>query len=229
MHRSSLLVSLFVLTIVAPGCGREALGERFEADPTVRPAPEGDECAANGGSEPLADDVDYVAYACENPNWTVGKCSVVDEIRNEPSEEPNTHVSEPETITYEANPPTRGPHRPQWAKWGEYEFLAPQRWIHNMEHGGVVALYHPCASDEVVDALRALMRDYDGVNEGEFRWILTPYPALDSTLAIVAWQWVYQAPEYREADVREFIDAHYNMGPEDVGPNGGYERRYLGR
>lgn len=45
-----------------------------------------------------------------------------------------------------------GPHRPLWAAFGEYEFLPLQRWIHNLEHGGIVALYHPCAnSDQVYD------------------------------------------------------------------------------
>lgn len=46
--------------------------------------------------------------------------------------------------------PTIGPHRPLWAQYGEYEFLPPQRWLHNVEHGAIVGLYHPCADKNEV-------------------------------------------------------------------------------
>jgi hypothetical protein len=205
------------------------LAERFQTDPDARPVEDTQDCSANGGSELDPGEVDYQAYSCENPTWTVTRCSTVEGLRNEPSDGVNTHIQAPEPIAYEANPPTHGAHRPQWGRWGEYMYLPPQRWIHNMEHGGVVALYHPCAPASVVLELRELMRDFDGMNQGEFRWILTPYPDLKSTLAIVAWQWVYQAPEFREDEVRHFVEDHYNMGPEDVGPHGGYDDRWLGK
>jgi len=40
--------------------------------------------------------------------------------------------------------PTHGPHRPVWASFGMYRYLPPERWQHNLEHGVVVLLYHPC-------------------------------------------------------------------------------------
>jgi len=38
------------------------------------------------------------------------------------------------SISYEGqNPPLRGDHRPAWALYGEYLYIPPQRWLHNLE------------------------------------------------------------------------------------------------
>lgn len=63
-----------------------------------------------------------------------------------------------QTITYEANRiPVSGRHRPVWPVYGEYKFVPPQRWIHSLEHGGLVFLYHPCADLTLVEELRSLL------------------------------------------------------------------------
>jgi hypothetical protein len=36
-------------------------------------------------------------------------------------------------ITYNVSLPTFGDHRPMWPVFGEYLFLPPQRWLHNVE------------------------------------------------------------------------------------------------
>ena len=46
--------------------------------------------------------------------------------------------------------PTHGPHRPNWASFGEYSYLPIERWQHNLEHGCVVMLYHPCMDKDQV-------------------------------------------------------------------------------
>lgn len=48
-------------------------------------------------------------------------------------------------IQYLERIPLIGPHRPLWPKYGEYKYLPPQRWLHSIEHGAIVLLYHPCA------------------------------------------------------------------------------------
>lgn len=53
-------------------------------------------------------------------------------------------------IKYIERIPTIGPHRPLWARYGEYSYLPPQRWLHNIEHGAIVVLYHPCADQDEV-------------------------------------------------------------------------------
>lgn len=53
-------------------------------------------------------------------------------------------------IKYIERIPTIGPHRPLWARYGEYLYLPPQRWLHNVEHGAIVVLYHPCVDQDEV-------------------------------------------------------------------------------
>lgn len=65
-----------------------------------------------------------------------------------------------------------GTHRPLWAKYGSYKFLPKQRWIHNLEHGAVVMLYHPCANRLEVNILRNL------VEKCLYRHVITPYNLL---------------------------------------------------
>ncbi|RWS24547.1 DUF3105 domain containing protein-like protein [Leptotrombidium deliense] len=60
-------------------------------------------------------------------------------------------------ITYNTSIPTYGNHRPLWPVYGEYRYVPPQRWLHNIEHGAVVMLYHPCAHPEMVDKLRKIV------------------------------------------------------------------------
>lgn len=53
-------------------------------------------------------------------------------------------------IRYSERIPMIGPHRPLWARYGDYFYLPPQRWLHNVEHGAIIALYHPCADPKQV-------------------------------------------------------------------------------
>ena len=57
-------------------------------------------------------------------------------------------------ITYEDTPPRAGNHRPLWPAFGEYRFLPEPRWVHALEHGAAVFLYHPCA-DKVWNSFTA--------------------------------------------------------------------------
>jgi hypothetical protein len=45
-------------------------------------------------------------------------------------------------VTYNSFPPTSGRHLAQWAPWGSYPQPVPAlRYVHNLEHGGIVVLY----------------------------------------------------------------------------------------
>lgn len=164
---------------------------------------------------------------CEDPAWMAGVC-MPGEGMALPSEGA-AHVSEPDAITWEANPPASGPHRPQWARWGEYSALGPDRWLHNMEHGGITLLYHPCAGTEVVDQLRAIARSMPADETGEFRWILAPYPELPTAVAVLAWEWRYTADCVNEDEIRDFMTMRYRQAPEDVRGDGAYDEGWLGR
>jgi len=79
--------------------------------------------------------------------------------KNKDHLKPGEHVCMPDTITYMKNRiPVSGKHRPVWPVYGEYRYLPPQRWIHNLEHGGLVLLYHPCADVDAIEKVRSLVR-----------------------------------------------------------------------
>ena len=62
------------------------------------------------------------------------------------------------TIQYNESLPTYGDHRPLWPRYGEYRFVPVQRWLHNIEHGAVIMLYHPCVLDSEVRKLKKLVQ-----------------------------------------------------------------------
>ncbi len=166
-------------------------------------------------------------YACTDPSWTPGACA--GSTITEQPDQGGQHVSPPTPITYDYSPPASGPHRPQWGKWGEYTYLPPERWVHNLEHGGIALLYNPCADQATIDALHAYAANRPDDDGGQFRWVLTPYPGLQTTIAVVAWDWVYEANCVDTTDIETFVSAHYRQAPEDSGADGSYFQHWLGR
>ncbi|MSP91074.1 MAG: DUF3105 domain-containing protein [Myxococcales bacterium] len=139
-----------------------------------------------------------------------------------------THVALPEVITYTDSPPASGPHRGQWARWGEYAYLPPQRWLHNLEHGGVALLYDPCAPAFRVCELRALAKARAAASGGAFRWVMTPYPGLGAAVAVVTWRWRWRGTVLDLAAIDAFLTAHYRKAPEDFDFEGSYDLFWLG-
>jgi len=136
-------------------------------------------------------------------------------------------------------PPVLGRHRERWATWGEYDFLSPQRWMHNAEHGGVIFLYHQCLDAESLCAIRRYIQKWQkrlgkikwrGAGNplddtDEFRFILTPFKDLFTPLAIVMWGHAYSSKCWNENDMDYFLEKWARNGFEDWPPNGAY--RYL--
>lgn len=122
-------------------------------------------------------------------------------------------------IYYEDRIPTYGPHRPLWPKYGEYKFLPKQRWLHNLEHGAIVMLYHPCANKEEVKRLRLL------VTGCLYRHIITPYTLLDHNrpLALLAWGSRFQMSKVQPQLVVQFIRGSALRGPEHKSTDGQFD------
>ncbi|KAL3228134.1 hypothetical protein MRX96_004049 [Rhipicephalus microplus] len=93
--------------------------------------------------------------------------------------------------------------RPLWPVYGEYKYVPPQRWLHSIEHGAVVMLYHPCAPTWFVEKLRKLVRDCLR------KHIITPYRrlSLERPLALVAWGCKLQMSHVNAREVIKFIKA----------------------
>lgn len=195
------LAALAILTLTA--CDPDATDDVDATDPEPEPTPA--ECAG------------YVPDPC-----AAGEGRLFEDLGG-------AHVAAPDPITWPDTPPASGPHRPQWARWGEYHTLGPEHWLHNLEHGGVALLYHPCAGDDVVDALRDFARSRPADAGGPFRWVLAPYPDLPAPVAAITWQWRYLAPCVNLDELTEFVDRHYRDAPEDIASDGSHTEGWLGR
>uniref|UniRef100_A0A8C5PPK1 Tumor protein p53-inducible protein 13 n=1 Tax=Leptobrachium leishanense TaxID=445787 RepID=A0A8C5PPK1_9ANUR len=86
-------------------------------------------------------------------------------------------------IVYTSPIPNSGAHRPKAAKYGEYIYCPPQRWLHNLKHGGVAFLYHPCVHPHLKGELSWVARSC------MYKHILTPLRSLsiERPLALAAW------------------------------------------
>lgn len=168
--------------------------------------------------------VDLRDPTCQDTAWKAPTCGPAT-VTSKDFPGVAQHIPLPTPITYTDSPPLAGDHRGDWAKWGEYEYLPPQRWLHNLEHGAVALLYHPCAPKAEIEALRAFAKARKPDGGGNFRWVLTPYPGLKSTLAAVTWGWGWHAPCFDQQSLEAFLADHYRKAPEDLGLEGGYDYR----
>lgn len=71
-------------------------------------------------------------------------------VKEDQDADPPIHICLPENISYDEDIPASGSHRPLWPIYGDYLYLPPQRWLHSLEHGAAVFLYHPCAEEDQV-------------------------------------------------------------------------------
>lgn len=138
------------------------------------------------------------------------------------------HIAEPDPITYQDTPPSSGNHRPQWGRWGEYSSIPPERWLHNLEHGGAAFLYRP-GDTATADAMRAYAKARPADAGGAFRYILAPYDGLPKPFTVVVWEWTYAADELCDADLGMFLSEHYRRAPEDIASDGAFTDNWIAR
>lgn len=106
--------------------------------------------------------------------------------------------------------PTHGPHRPNWAKFGEYSYLPLERYQHNLEHGCVVLLYHPCLVMEQIVKLKQL------VSGCLRKHIITSsrIPTLEAPVILLAWGSFQEFQVLDLEKAEQFIRKHALSGPE---------------
>lgn len=110
---------------------------------------------------------------------------------------------------YNSNPPTSGWHYPAPAPWGFYPNEIPDEvLVHNLEHGGIWISYKNPDDTEVVDKLTALVRQFPK------KVIVTLRKKNDSRIAVAAWARLLKLEQYDEKQIRDFIRAFRNKGPE---------------
>merc|ERR1712215_44710 len=124
------------------------------------------------------------------------------------------HICINETISYPPEIfgrfPHHGPHRPNWAMFGEYKYCPIERHQHNVEHGCVIMLYHPCLDKDQVNEVKAMVA---GCIK---KHIITPsrLPTLEKPLVFVAWGCVLEMEYMDIGKMKEFVIDHVNTGPE---------------
>jgi len=160
--------------------------------------------------------MNYTCYHPTNPILPDNQPHVMECDDIPPKYQPQ-HFCMTQKITYDHPIPTHGDHRPIWPKFGEYKFVPPQRWLHNIEHGAVVMLYHPCAHNYMVDKLRKL------VTGCIRKHVITPYTNLpeDKPLALVSWGCRMLMSNVDEEKVTKFIRDKALHGPEGTYPKEG--------
>lgn len=126
-------------------------------------------------------------------------------------------VSEP--IHYDDKIPTFGNYRPLAPQFGEYKFLPVQRWIHSLEQGAVVMLYHPCANPMFVKKLKHI------VTECLYRHIIAPSKSLTSEkpFALVTRGCKMTMSAIDPVAVKTFIINYAHKGSESASLSGEYK------
>ena len=129
--------------------------------------------------------------------------------------------------TIGVTPPTIGRHREAWPYWGKYTFIPPQRWMHSLEHGGIVFLYNNCLSAHSIHKIQHFISTLKHTFDTEyFRYILTPFLTLRTNVAIIAWGTAFLTNCFFWDDWREFMNNNYKRSWEDISHNGNYRFLY---
>lgn len=132
-----------------------------------------------------------------------------------------THLPSGQDHVYAGFPPAAGPHDSDPLPAGVYtEPLKDlpvgsrqpslMRAVHSLEHGYVIIFYKDISADE-----QRTLRDRFGYQR---KIILAPAEAMDSRLALVAWERIIKCAEVGVAAIDEFVTA-YREGSTAPEPN----------
>ena len=118
-----------------------------------------------------------------------------------------THISPGEEHpAYNSVPATSGwhydyPDAP--VAWRAYtEDLPNEKLVHNLEHGGI-GMHYNCP-----DGCPELVEQLEQIRDEKRRVILSPFPGMDTTIALTAWDYIDKFDEFDEERIRQFISAH---------------------
>jgi hypothetical protein len=203
-------------------------GEQEADAGTPTPADAGDPMSGMDGGSVDAADAGYwtnVAFdggapypACVGTAWPL---------------EGATHVPEDTTVSYARVPPASGNHWGCWPPWTtSTRVLPPERWVHNLEHGGIALLYR-CdppvggfASDAFVNGASPCPAEAQAIQQflssaptdaaGLPRYVVTAAPGLPTRFAAVSWGWTLERDTFDAAEFSCFAAAHLAQGPEPV-------------
>ena len=92
-------------------------------------------------------------------------------------------------------------------EWGVHDsFVEDEYLLHNLEHGGI-GIHYDCP-DGCADLLTNLERLTNRSLAENLKVVLSPYPGMDTRIAITAWHFLDTFDEYDEDRIIDFIETH---------------------
>jgi hypothetical protein len=145
-------------------------------------------------------------------------------------DEGSGHIDPPAPLTYCTMPPNSGTHYPWVANYQTFTSPVPAGFlVHSIQHGGISLTYR-CAPGADCSAVAARLQAIVDAQPADpacagvgvkNRYVLSPAPDLDVTVAAATWDWTYRATCVDATSLQAFFDEHYGKGPEDVCEHGG--------
>lgn len=114
---------------------------------------------------------------------------------------------------YNSNPPTSGPHYPQWSKCGIFdEEILPETLVHNMEHGHVVIFYKPDLPKDEKEKLQNFVEE----RLSSRNILMASNKNIPSNIALASWGWYQLFEKIDEEAMHAFYKAHKYKAPERI-------------
>ncbi|MDA1349294.1 MAG: DUF3105 domain-containing protein [Chloroflexi bacterium] len=127
------------------------------------------------------------------------------------SDQGQTHIAfNDDHPPFNSVPATSGWHYGQPlapVRWGVHDSVVADEYrIHNLEHGGIGIHYDcPEGCPETVAQLADIV---DRGVDGGLKILLSPYPGMDSKIALTAWTFIQKLDEFDDDLVKDFIESH---------------------
>ena len=114
------------------------------------------------------------------------------------------------TVDYDTSPPVSGTHAFQASDCGVHgEQIPNELQVHALEHGAVGIQYQPDLDPADIDAIEAVVGDYDS------HVFSAPYEDMDPAIAVTSWSRMMALDSLDEGAVRDYVDMFRAQGPED--------------
>ena len=112
---------------------------------------------------------------------------------------------------YNSTPASSGTHSPTWESCGVFEEPVPEElMVHNLEHGFVNINYNT-TDPALIGQIEAAAI---GLPDWPLYYLMAPYPDMDATISLTAWNRVLYLDSVDEDAMQEFADAYQARGPE---------------
>ncbi|WP_121971394.1 DUF3105 domain-containing protein [Leptolyngbya sp. BC1307] len=150
---------------------------------------------------------DQVAF---EPNTAEGEAALT-AVETSP-DEGRKHVAPGESVDYENDFPTSGPHDPTPVAPGVYsQAQRPEQLVHSLEHGNIV-VYYDQPGAEATKALESWADQFPGAWDGV---VVTPKAGLGESVVLTAWTKQLNLAQFNPEAAASFIDEYRGRGPEN--------------